>query len=89
VIIQDEMPARVLAVGRLAVGTAGETRRSAHLFDVGEDSANQTTIFARCGAELPLADVEWLRPGSGMPCERCLGFSTVDAGFRPRRNVGV
>jgi hypothetical protein len=89
VIIQDERPARVLAVGRLAAGTASETRRSAHLFDVGEDSANQTSIYARCGAELPMADVEWLRPGSGMPCERCLGFSGVDAGFPPRHSVGV
>ena len=88
-IIQEERPARVLAVGRLAVGTAGETRRSAHLFDVGEDTANQTTIFARCGAELPMSEVEWLRPGSGMPCERCLGFSAVDTGFRARRGVGA
>lgn len=88
-IIQDEMPARVLAVGRLTVGTVGETRRSAHLFDVDEDTAQRTSIFARCGAELPLSDVEWLRPGAGMPCERCLGFSGVDAAFPSRHNLGT
>jgi hypothetical protein len=89
VIIQDEMPARVLAVGRLTAGKVGETRRLAHLFDVGEDTAQQAAIFARCGAELPLSDVEWLRPGAGMPCEHCLGFSGIDPGFPARRDLGV
>lgn len=88
-IIQDEMSARVLAVGRLAAGTVGETRRSAHLFDVDEGSAQRTSIFARCGAELPLSDVEWLRPGAGMPCERCLGFSGVDPAYPARHQLGA
>src|SRR5690349_20974204 len=46
VIIQDTMPATVLAVGRLMAGTAGESRRSAHLFDLHSGGSHPEFLHA-------------------------------------------
>jgi len=76
-IIQDlhEHHSSVLAVGRLTAGLIGESRRSAHLFDLARESRELTSLVARCGVELPVNEIEWLSLGAGMPCERCLGLS--------------
>jgi hypothetical protein len=77
VIIQDlhEHSSSVLAVGRLSAGLVGENRRSAHLFDLRRESRELDSLAARCGAELPVSEIEWLSVGAGMPCEHCLGLS--------------
>lgn len=89
-IIQDSMPATVLAVGRLMAGTAGESRRAAHLFDLHSGSSQPEFLHARCGAALPYDHLEWLAVGSGMPCERCLGLTgSADQARLPRPARGV
>jgi hypothetical protein len=77
VIIQDlhEHSSSVLAVGRVSAGLVGESRRSAHLFDLRQESKDLRSLVARCGAELPVSEIEWLSLGAGMPCEHCLGLS--------------
>lgn len=75
-IIQDDR-GLVSAVGRLVAGVIGESRRSTHLFDLDAQAAEGDFVVARCGAVLPLSDIEWLRRGAGMPCERCLGFGDM------------
>jgi hypothetical protein len=89
VIIQDSIPAKVLAVGRLVPGTSGESRRSAHLFDVEAGGIRPEELLARCGAVLKLTDIEWLALGSGMPCERCLGLTGATDQAQPRRELGA
>jgi hypothetical protein len=88
VIIQDfqDLSRTVLAVGRLSVGLIGESRRSAHLFDLDVDSKRLTSLTSRCGNELPVSDIEWLSLGAGMPCERCLGLGSTDPQVLPRRH---
>lgn len=88
-IIQDSMPAKVLAVGRLIPGITGESRRSAHLFDVDAAGGRPEELSARCGEELNLIDIEWLPLGSGMPCERCLGLTGATDQAQPRRELGA
>jgi hypothetical protein len=92
VIIQDfqDLSSSVLAVGRLPAGLAGESRRSAHLFDIDADTTLRTSLIARCGSEFPVSDIEWLALGAGMPCERCLGLGAPHDQVSPRhQNVGA
>ncbi|OXM52585.1 hypothetical protein [Amycolatopsis alba] len=89
-IIQDTMPATVLAVGRLMAGTAGESRRSAHLFDLHSGGSQPEFLHARCGAAMPYDHLEWIPVGSGMPCERCLGLAgSADQTRLPRPSRGA
>jgi hypothetical protein len=70
--LREDWPAPVTLIGRPAPGVAGETRRCAHLFRVRPGAVLYGSITAHCGTELLLTDIEWLRLGAGMPCERCL-----------------
>ncbi|TNC22943.1 hypothetical protein FG385_23540 [Amycolatopsis alkalitolerans] len=70
--LREDWPEPVTLIGRPASGVVGETRRSAHLFHVRPGVALHGSITARCGTELSLTDIEWLRLGAGMPCECCL-----------------
>jgi hypothetical protein len=89
VITEDSAPAGALLVGRLARGTAGETRRVVHIFEVGAVECSGDLIRARCGEAFSRVDVEWLKPGLGMPCERCLGLIGGEPPRSPRRELGV
>lgn len=74
--LREDWPTAVTVIGRLAPGLAGETRRSAHLFQLNPGTVLYGTMIAHCGAELSLPDIEWLNLGAGMPCECCLVLST-------------
>lgn len=83
--LRGDWPDAVTLIGRPARGLVGESRRSAHLFQLVPGDVLHGSITARCGAELGLHEIEWLRLGAGMPCERCL----VWAGNSPRpRTLG-
>ncbi|SDZ44321.1 hypothetical protein SAMN05421504_11730 [Amycolatopsis xylanica] len=84
----NDRPA-MLAVGRLTAGLAGESRRSAHLFDLDDDAVSSGFALARCGSELPLTDIEWLKLGMGMPCERCMGVGVATDQALLRRELGA
>jgi hypothetical protein len=88
VLIQDDMTAKLLVTGRLAPGTTGESRRVTHVFEVDAGSSG-ARVLARCGEKLPRADVEWVAPGTGMPCERCLGLTGADQPRYPQPELGV
>ncbi|WP_435070458.1 hypothetical protein [Amycolatopsis thermoflava] len=60
----------VRLLGRLAPGTAGETRREVHLFAVAQDDPDNPVSL--CGQRFRSADLEWLAAYGGMPCERCM-----------------
>jgi hypothetical protein len=89
VIIEDSAPAGVLLVGRLARGLVGETRRVVHVFAVDPHGDLGELLRTRCGEALSRPDVEWVSPGTGMPCEPCLGLTGVDRSRSPRRELGV
>ncbi|GAA4541924.1 hypothetical protein [Amycolatopsis samaneae] len=88
-IIQDSAPPGALVVGRLARGTAGESRRVVHVFPADAVADTGELITGRCGEALTRADVEWVRPGTGMPCEGCLGLQGTGMARYPRPEVGV
>jgi hypothetical protein len=88
VIIEDSAPS-VLVVGRLARGTAGETRRVVHVFGLDDVEGSEELVRTRCGEALTRIDVEWLTPGMGMPCEPCLGLTGSEPARSPRRELGV
>jgi hypothetical protein len=73
--LREDWPGTITVVGRPAPGLVGETRRSAHLFPLSPGMVLYGSMVARCGAELPLPDIEWLNLGAGMPCECCLALS--------------
>jgi hypothetical protein len=73
--LREDWPSTVTVIGRPAPGLVGETRRSAHLFQLTPGTVLYGTVTARCGAELCLFDIEWLNLGAGMPCECCLALS--------------
>jgi len=89
VIVEDSAPPNVLIVGRLARGTAGEIRRVVHVFGLETTGATTELIRSQCGETFPRADVEWLTPGVGMPCEPCLGLTGGEAARAPRRELGA
>ncbi|WP_435583470.1 hypothetical protein [Amycolatopsis thermoflava] len=60
----------VRLLGRLAPGTAGETRREVHFFAVAQDDPDNPV--ALCGQRFRAADLEWLAAFGGMPCVRCM-----------------
>ncbi|GHF30896.1 MULTISPECIES: hypothetical protein [Actinomycetes] len=60
----------VRLLGRLAPGTAGETRREVHLFAVAQDDPDNPVSL--CGQRFRAEDLEWLAAFGGMPCERCM-----------------
>ncbi|WP_236790663.1 hypothetical protein [Amycolatopsis sp. GM8] len=70
--LREDWPSPVTLIGRPAAGVVGETRRSAHLFRLRPGAVLSDTITARCGTQLSLTEIEWLRLGAGMPCECCL-----------------
>lgn len=78
-----------LAIGRLTAGLIGESRRSAHFFDLDEGTGDSGFMRARCGSELPLPDIEWLKLGMGMPCERCLGVGIATDQALLRHELGA
>ena len=88
-IVEDSAPASVLVVGRLARGTAGEARRVAHVFALDATATASELVQTRCGEAFPRQDVEWVRPGTGMPCEPCLGLAGGERTRFPRRELGV
>ena len=92
-IISGGAPSGALMVGRLARGILGETRRVVHVFGMDTVEAGGELVRTRCGETLSRTDVEWLTPGTGMPCERCLGLAgsdrTSSLPVRPQRELGV
>lgn len=70
--LREDWPSPVTLIGRPALGVVGETRRCAHLFELRPGAVLFGSVRARCGTELQLTDIEWLRLGAGMPCECCL-----------------
>ncbi len=62
----------VVLLGRLKAGRAVESRRVVHVFQLSPDILPVTTMTARCDAELPVDDLQWLPGLVGMPCEKCL-----------------
>jgi len=89
VIVEDSAPPGVQVLGRLARGTAGETRRVVHVFDLDAARTVSELVRTRCGEALTRAQVEWLAPGAGMPCEPCLGLTGGERARSPRRELGV
>ena len=63
----------VTIIARLKLGLVRETRRMAHLFRLLPGVPQGDKLTARCGDTLPIAGMEWLSVGAGMPCESCLG----------------
>ena len=55
----------------------------------GRGEAPHYTVRTRCGEALTRAQVEWLAPGAGMPCEPCLGLTGGERARSPRRELGV
>ncbi|MFJ9784143.1 hypothetical protein ACIRSS_31500 [Amycolatopsis sp. NPDC101161] len=88
-IVEDSAPPSVLVVGRLARGTAGEARRVVHVFGLDVTRSTTELVRTKCGEALSRADVEWLAPGAGMPCEPCLGLTGGERARSPRRELGV
>lgn len=88
-IVEEGAPPGAHTVGRLAGGTAGEASRVVHVFELGVEHATTELVRTRCGEALPRADVEWLAPGAGMPCEPCLGLTGGERARSPRRELGV
>ncbi len=88
-IVEDSAPPGVQVLGRLARGTAGETRRVVHVFDLDAARTVSELVRTRCGEALTRAQVEWLAPGAGMPCEPCLGLTGGERARSPRRELGV
>jgi hypothetical protein len=86
VIVEDSAPPGVLAMGRLAGGTAGEARRVVHAF--GLDITSQLVRTKR-GEAFSRTELEWPALGAGMPCEPCLGLTGVERARSPRRELGV
>lgn len=83
--LREDWPTPVTLIGRPVPGAVGETRRCAHLFHVRPGAVLWGSITARCGTELLLTEIEWLRLGAGMPCECCL----VTGARRSRQLGGV
>ncbi|HVV13321.1 hypothetical protein [Amycolatopsis sp.] len=73
--LREDWPEPVTVVGRLLRGVVGESRRCAHLFTLDPGTVLYGSLTACCGTEIALSQLEWLRPGAGMPCECCLALS--------------
>ncbi|TVT04090.1 hypothetical protein FNH07_24445 [Amycolatopsis bartoniae] len=70
--MREDWPGTLTLIGRPVHGVVGESRRCAHLFRIRPGAALHGSVVACCGTELLLPEIEWLRPGAGMPCECCL-----------------
>lgn len=57
---------------RRASGAANEGARAAHVVRLLPGESHGGMLAALCGERLPLAGVDVLPLGEGMPCERCL-----------------
>lgn len=68
----------VTLIARRQAGLCAESRRVAHLFRLEPGVAQGFTLTARCGEVVTLVEVEWLSPGTGMPCEACLSAAARD-----------
>ncbi len=87
-IIEDSAPPSVLVVGRIAAGLVGESSRVVHVFAMHGGELGEL-LRTRCGEALSRTDIEWVAPGTGMPCEPCLGLAGGDRSRSPRRELGV
>ncbi|WP_431922882.1 hypothetical protein [Amycolatopsis tucumanensis] len=81
--LREDWPGPVTVIGRPAPGTAGESRRCAHLFPLEPGTVLRGALAAGCGARLRLPEIEWLPIGAGMPCEHCLATAGVCRNPRP------
>jgi hypothetical protein len=63
---------QALLLGRLKSGTARESQRVVHVFELAPDLRQNPVVAARCGVELTTGDLQWLPRFTGMPCERCV-----------------
>jgi hypothetical protein len=61
-----------IILGRLKPGQARESHRVVHVFALTNEGPQATTLTARCGQRLLIADIQWLPRPIGMPCDRCL-----------------
>lgn len=64
------IPAVIL--GRLMPGRARESHRVVHVFPLTAEGTLATSLTARCGRRLLVANLQWLPRLIGMPCDRCL-----------------
>jgi len=69
---------QVILLGRVKQGRARESRRVAHVFLLGSETAPHSTLTARCGEELLICDMDWLPRMVGMPCEPCVLHCMAD-----------
>ncbi|QWF81280.1 hypothetical protein [Amycolatopsis sp. CA-230715] len=76
--LREDWPEPVTVVARMVSGAVGETRRTAHLFQLLPGDVQCGPMIARCGTELCPSEVEWLRLGAGMPCEQCLAAASAE-----------
>lgn len=76
--LREDWPEPITVIARMASGVAGETRRTAHLFQLDPGEVHCGSMTARCGTELCPSEVDWLRLGAGMPCERCLADTSSE-----------
>lgn len=63
---------QALLLGRLKSGTARESQRVTHVFEMAPELTQSPVIAARCGVRLAACDLQWLPRFAGMPCERCV-----------------
>jgi hypothetical protein len=68
---------QVIVLGRLKPGRGWESRRVVHIFELASQVALDSTVTARCGEPVPVADVQVLPGLTGMPCEYCVQLSMV------------
>lgn len=66
---------QVIFLGRLKPGRAWESRRVVHVFALTSQARHDTTLTARCGETVLVADLQVLPGLTGMPCEYCMQLS--------------
>lgn len=71
---------RAILLGRIKPGSAPESRRVVHVFELSPDLLHATMLIASCGAPLPVDDLQWLPRLAGMPCEECVARVQQNAG---------
>jgi hypothetical protein len=80
---------QAVILGRLKPGRARESHRVVHVFPLATEGTHATTLTARCGEQLLVADVQWLPRLIGMPCDHCLLHSLgIDGGPQITDRVG-
>jgi hypothetical protein len=82
----DEMPGSepiVLFARGHAELAGGDARRAVHAILVLPGRLLASTLAASCGLRLVRAGVEFVAPGTGMPCERCTALLAVNTTSLP------